>query len=210
MVSEYSREKIVMPGDTPWFSSDEPEPGDDDYVPYEERHIVLTPASEIKMKAVHWLWADRIPVGELTLFTGQEGLGKSTIAYTMAAWVTKGTMKGRFYGKPPAMLFAATEDSWHQTIIPRLIAADADLSRVYRIDVRTGDVQGSLDLPVDMTQLRFAVKRTDAALVLLDPLLSRLSARLDTHKDADVHVALDAGEQHSPTKSGSRFSALSM
>jgi hypothetical protein len=58
------------------------------------RHVELVPASSIKVKPVHWLWKDRIPLGELTLLAGRESLGKSTIAYTLAAWVTRGTMKG--------------------------------------------------------------------------------------------------------------------
>jgi energy-coupling factor transporter ATP-binding protein EcfA2 len=155
------------------------------------RHVVLTPASEISVRAVHWLWEDRIPLGELTLLAGREGLGKSTIAYTLAGWLSRGSMKGRFYGKPRSVFVAATEDSWEHTIGPRLIAAGADLSRIFRIDVQTGDAQGSLDLPVDIDSLKLAVKESEPAMILLDPLLSRLSSNLDSHKDADVRVALE-------------------
>ena len=92
------------------------------------RHIKLVPASTIKVKPVHWLWKDRIPLGELTLLAGREGIGKTTIAYTLAAWITTGTMKGRFMGSPRSVLVAATEDSWEHTIVPRLMAAGADLT----------------------------------------------------------------------------------
>lgn len=173
------------------FSEDDPEPGDPEYVDHFARHIVLTPASEIGVRAVHWLWEDRIPLGELTLLAGREGLGKSTIAYTLAAWITRGTMRGRFYGKPRSVLVAATEDSWEHTIGPRLMAANADLNKVFRIDVQTGDVHGSLNLPVDLDSLKIAVKESEPAMILLDPLLSRLSSNLDSHKDADVRVALE-------------------
>ncbi|MGO8870932.1 MAG: AAA family ATPase [Acidimicrobiales bacterium] len=164
------------------------EQGPDDGV----RHVELVPASSIKIKPVHWLWKDRIPLGELTLLAGREGIGKSIIAYTLAAWITRGTMKGRYFGEPRSVVVAATEDSWEHTIVPRLMAAGADLDRVFRIDVVTEDgIAGLLTLPSDIADLHDAVRRSDAALVLLDPLISRLSAHLDSHKDAEVRVALE-------------------
>lgn len=156
------------------------------------RHVELVAASSIKVKPVHWLWKDRIPLGELTLLAGREGLGKSTIAYTLAAWITTGTMKGRFLGNPRSVLVAATEDSWEHTIVPRLMAAGADLERVYRIDVLTAEnLEGSLTLPSDISDLQRAVEQSGAVLVLLDPLVSRLNAKLDSHKDAEVRIALE-------------------
>jgi hypothetical protein len=41
-----------------------------------------------------------------------------------------GMLPGKFYGAPKSVLVATTEDSWAQTIVPRLIAAGADLTRV--------------------------------------------------------------------------------
>jgi energy-coupling factor transporter ATP-binding protein EcfA2 len=156
------------------------------------RHVELVPASSIKVKPVHWLWEDRIPLGELTLLAGREGIGKSTIAYTLAAWITTGTMRGRFNDQPRSVLVAATEDSWEHTIVPRLMAAGADLDQVFRVDVKTEDgFADQLDLPVDLFSLFDAVVESSAAMVLLDPLLPRLSAKLDTHKDAEVRIALE-------------------
>lgn len=156
------------------------------------RHIVLTPASTIKPRPVRWLWRDRMPLGELALLAGRENIGKSTVAYTLAAWVTTGTMKGEFYGQPRAVIVAATEDSWEHTIVPRLMAAGADLDLVYRVDVVTSDgFGGTLTLPSDIGEMKRVIEMVDAAFVLLDPLMSRLSASLDTHKDADVRVALE-------------------
>lgn len=156
------------------------------------RHVELVPASSITVKPVHWLWKDRIPLGELTLLAGREGIGKSTIAYTLAAWITTGTMKGRFLHEPRSVLVAATEDSWEHTIVPRLMAAGADLNKVFRIDVKTEDgFDGLLTLPSDISGLFEVVQKSDAAMLLLDPLMSRLSAQLDSHKDAEVRIALE-------------------
>jgi hypothetical protein len=156
------------------------------------RRLRLTPASTIRPQPVRWLWEDRIPLGALTLIGGREGIGKSTYAYDLAADITQGKVPGVFKGRPKSVLVCATEDSWEHTIVPRLIAAGADLSRVYRVDVRVDDtVPGSLSLPLDIPRLRQAVRDHDAAVILLDPLMSRLDAALDTHKDAEVRRALE-------------------
>ena len=156
------------------------------------RHLVLTPASQIKMRTVKWAWQDRMPLGSLGVLAGREGLGKSTLAYSLAARITRGDLPGHFAGTPRGVLVVAAEDSWEHTIIPRLVAAGADLDRVFRVEMRTErDVLTGLDLPQDNDDLESTAVETEAALILLDPLLSRLSGKLDTHKDADVRQALE-------------------
>lgn len=160
--------------------------------PVHLRHVRLTSAAEIKIKPVHWLWTDRIALGTLALLGGREGIGKSTVAYQLAADLTRGLLPGVGLGIPRAVIVAATEDSWEHTIVPRLMAAGADLQHVYRVEVHTYDgfVTG-LNLPRDLVALENAVKDVQAALILLDPLMSRLDSKLDTHKDAEVRQALE-------------------
>jgi len=156
------------------------------------RKLRATPASTISVRPVRWLWQDRIALGTLGLLGGREGIGKSTAAFTLAADITRGTMPGVHTGIPKAVIIAAAEDSWGHTIVPRLMAAGADLERVYRVDVTTAEgVDGGLVLPLDLEALEAAVRRVDAAMILLDPMLSRLDAALDTHKDAEVRQALE-------------------
>ena len=86
----------------------------------------------------------------------------------------------------------ATEDSWEHTITPRLMAADADLELVYRVDVVTSDgAPGGLTLPADTVTMEAQLREVGAVLLLLDPLMSRLEAALDTHKDSEVRQALE-------------------
>ena len=42
--------------------------------------------------------------------------------------MTRGTLQGACQGNPRAVIVAATEDSWEHTIVPRLMAAGADLN----------------------------------------------------------------------------------
>lgn len=171
-------------GDTDPPAADDDQPG--------HRRVVLTPASAIRPRRVEWMWEGRLAVGTLALLAGPEGLGKSTVAYTLAAQVTRGTLPGEHYGKPRSVLVAAAEDSWAHTIVPRLMAAGADLDRVYRVEVVTSDdLRVPLTLPRDLAGLRAHAAEVDAAMLLLDPLISRLDDRLDSHRDAETRRALE-------------------
>ena len=73
-------------------------------------------------------------------------------------------LKGVYFGQPRSVLVAATEDSWEHTIVPRLMAAGADLTRVYRVDVVAPDgVPLTLSLPVDVTAMEQRARDVDAA-----------------------------------------------
>ncbi|NJI61137.1 AAA family ATPase [Microbacterium oxydans] len=155
------------------------------------RTLQLTPASAIKPRPVRWLWEGRIAIGTLALLAGREGIGKSTLAYWLVAQITRGRLPGESFGKPRAVLIAATEDSWAHTIVPRLIAAKADLDKVFRVAVRSADeVYVGMNVIKDLKLLEQAAAQVDAGLLLLDPLMSRLGDQ-DTHKDSDVRIALE-------------------
>ena len=160
--------------------------------PERARRIVLTPASSIKPQRVTWLWDGRQALGTLGLLAGREGTGKSTLAYWVAAQVTRGLLPGEHYGNAKAVMVCATEDSWEHTIVPRLIAAAADLDKVFRVEMVTADdLHYGLALPRDLAAVEESAEQIDAALLLLDPLMSRLSEDLDTHRDGDVRRALE-------------------
>jgi len=157
-----------------------------------QRQVILTPASAIPMRPVRWLWENRLALGTLALLGGREGVGKTICAYTLSAGITRGTLPGDYLGTPRAVIVAATEDSWGHTIVPRLMAAGADLDLVYRVDVTS--IEGTdttLSLPCDLAALEQVVREVRAGLIILDPLISRLDATLDSHKDAEVRLALE-------------------
>lgn len=170
---------------------------DPDVPPAEEaeekpRRVRLTPASTIAPKPVRWLWEDRVPVGEVTLTPGKGGIGKSTFHAWLIAKVTTGTLAGVHHGRPRACIVAAAEDSWERTIVPRLIAAGADLDRVYRVDVVTDNgVELTLTMPGDVPDLEHEMTRLDVALMSVDPLMSTIARGLDTYKDREVREALE-------------------
>ncbi len=156
------------------------------------RRLRLTAASTIKPQRVKWAWSHRMALGTLGLLGGREGSGKSTIAYWIAARLTRGELPGEHFGTPRAVLVCATEDSWSHTIVPRLIAAGADLQRVYQTEVISADeIHVGLVLPRDVHRVEEAATETGAAMLLLDPLMSRVDAKLDTHRDGELRQALE-------------------
>jgi hypothetical protein len=156
------------------------------------RRLRVTRASEIQIRPVRWLWKDRVALGTLCLHAGREGIGKSVVEADLVSQVTRGVLPGENYGHPRSVVVCATEDSWEHTIVPRLMGAHADLTRVFRVDVTTAaGTEGYLTLPADLPELERVVRDEDVALILLDPLMSRLDAELDSHKDQQVRQALE-------------------
>ena len=105
--------------------------------------------------------------------------------------ITRGVLSGEFFGMPKSVLVAAAKDSWSQTIVPRLIAAGADLDRVFRVEIIADAVHSELIRPGDLARVRRVAHEVDAVLLILDTLISRLDPKLDSHKDADVRMALE-------------------
>lgn len=161
------------------------------------RVVRLHSAAGIKPKRVRWLWDGRVPVGEITLVAGREGAGKSTFLAWMVRAITRGELPGEFHGQPRAVLYAAAEDSWEYTVVPRLIAAGADLNLVYRVEV--DDLEhghAKMTLPKDTAEVLAAGAKVNAAVLMLDPGLSFLDDRIDTYRTPEVRPALEALRRH--------------
>ena len=146
--------------------------------------FTLTLASEITPKPVYWLWEGRLPLGAISLLGGREGQGKSLWSYHLAAEITRGQTPGHFFGTPKSVIVVATEDSWKHTIVPRLMAAGANLDRIIQVTPPPS-------FPADLDELARLIEAKDVALLILDPLLSRLDPKLNTHVDAEVRRGLE-------------------
>lgn len=160
------------------------------------RRARITWASEIEPEPVVWAWRDedggRIPAGSLSVAAGREGTGKSSFGIWMAAQITRGLLPGSFHGKPRRVLYVAVEDSWKHTIVPRLMAAGADRSMVGRFDVVNDfDEAITLSLPLDNRMFEDQLVQREVALAVVDPLMSVIDARIDSHRTRDVRTALD-------------------
>lgn len=169
----------------------------------DERRLVFRKASTIIPRPVLWAWdtapdaeprdrEGRFPIGSLVIGVGRAGVGKSQCACWLTAQITNGTLPGAFHGRPRAVVYAATEDSWEMTIVPRLIAAGADLELVYHISVQDDDdPHATLTLPSDTRKLELGIKEHDVAMVVMDPLLSLLDSTINDYRAREVRQALE-------------------
>ncbi len=149
---------------------------------------------DVQSKRVTWLWPGRIPRGKLCILDGDPGLGKSTLALELAARVSVGdAMPGCTSGQqePAGAVLLSAEDDLGDTIRPRLDAACADVSRIVALRMVPGiDGERPPVLPDDLHQLRAAIERVDAVLVVIDPLMAYLNGKTDAHRDQDVRTVL--------------------
>jgi KaiC/GvpD/RAD55 family RecA-like ATPase len=142
----------------------------------------------IEILPVKFLWKGGLVAGALNLLAGAPGTGKSTFTYNLAAEVTKGLVKGDFYGQPGVVLVCSTEDSVSQVIVPKLRAAGADLGKVF--SMKLGH---QFEFPEDYERISNEVRKFggQVRLIVLDPLVNRMEKTLNSHKDKDVRKALE-------------------
>src|SRR5262245_2451303 len=129
------------------------------------REVCLT---DIQIEPVDWMWKRRIPRGELTLVEGIEGEGKSTVLCAIAAAVTcgQGVEDMIFDNGPENVLWLSAEDSPGHVLKPRLLAADAEASRVFVAgEAFTFDADG-------VALVREMTERTRPALIVIDPIFA--------------------------------------
>ncbi|GAB3380319.1 AAA family ATPase [Azotobacter armeniacus] len=164
---------------------------------------VLTPASTIKPIAIRWLWPAWIAKGKLTVLAGAGGAGKTTLAIGLAATLTSGGRwpDGSICTECGNVLIWTSEDDPADTLVPRLMAAGADLSRVHIIEGRINHEgeREPFDPATDFDLLREAVEAIGGvSLLILDPVVNLVKG--DMHKANDVRrslqVVVDFAEQH--------------
>ena len=150
--------------------------------------VNLVRASDITPKAVDWLWEPWLARGMLALLAGNGGTGKTTIALTFAAAVsTGGKLPDGSNAAKGNVLIWTGEDAIAEVLVPRLIEADADLSRIHFVE-SMGDGH-FFDPATDMAALEQQVQRIgNVALVIVDPIVSAVSG--DSHKNAEVRRGL--------------------
>jgi putative DNA primase/helicase len=154
--------------------------------------VELKSAASIKPEAVDWLWPGWLARGKLHVIAGAPGAGKTTIAMSLGATVTLGGdwPDGAHCPSPGRAVIWSGEDDPRDTLVPRLIAAGADLSRVSFVDqVRIDGKTRAFDPATDIEPLREAINRTGGAdLLIIDPIVSAVTG--DSHKNTEVRRAL--------------------
>src|SRR2546423_13390931 len=97
------------------------------------RGLVSARAADITPESVQWLWPGRLARGKHTCVAGEPGTGKSQLSIAIIAAITTGGDWPCGEGQAPlgSVIILSAEDGAADTIVPRLIAAGADLARVH-------------------------------------------------------------------------------
>jgi putative DNA primase/helicase len=180
------------------------------YQAHNETHIVsLTGhlASSVTPVPIRWIWPQRFPAGKLALLNGPQGSGKSMLFIDIIAHTSTGKNwpdDAKNTLGPRKVLLASTEDDEKDTIIPRLMAAGADLSMVNILDkVRIEEIMKGegikggksksvmLNLKAHTKLIKGLLRKyPDVALILLDPITAFLG--VDETKDKDTRPVLES------------------
>jgi AAA domain len=88
------------------------------------------------------------------------------------------------------VLVVTFEDLVAETVVPRLIAAGADLSRVRTIEVEHDGDRDLVSLPDDVAGIEEAAVEHGVRLLIVDPLMAALTGGTDSHRDSQVRRVL--------------------
>jgi putative DNA primase/helicase len=141
-------------------------------------------ASSIAPKPCNWAWYPYVPAGMISLLGGKGGRGKGQICASFAAAVTK---KGIWPDRTVTadrghVLWCEAEDPLPQVVVPRLIAAGADLDK---IDFATADDLAEMDL-------KAYIRANGARLIVLSPMLSFMNGLTNHNDDVAVRAVMCA------------------
>jgi putative DNA primase/helicase len=131
--------------------------------------------------------------GNLELLTGVPGLGKSQVQISYIACVTTGNdwPDGSPGCKPANVIMLTAEDTLDTEVAPRLIAAGADISKVFALKcIKTDQEKRQFLLGDDLEELKKLIKEIgDVGLVTIDPITAYMG-KIDSHKTTDVRGQL--------------------
>jgi hypothetical protein len=159
-----------------------------------------------------FLWRGKIPRDAVTLLAGRPKLGKSLLVIWLAAQLSRGLLEGDYRDAPATTLLIAAEDPADVIVKPRLIAAAADEAFVGLLAVqdhqghhesprangdgldgldREGSYARRLTVPDEYRLLEEIIVENDVTLLVLDPINSFISHKVDAHRDAEIRRVLD-------------------
>jgi DNA polymerase bacteriophage-type len=152
-------------------------------------------ADEQEMCGIDWLWAGRFALGKIGLIAGLPDMGKGQIAAFLAAAVTSALDLPNDEGKAAQgkVIWFNAEDDHRDTVIPRLVAAGADLKRVAFVNsTRVDGKEKTFSLATDLALLRQAIEKVgDVVLVIVDPTSAYLGVgKVDGRSATDVRGVL--------------------
>lgn len=157
-----------------------------------ESNLKLINMEQVEIEKIDWLLYPFIPFGKVTIVQGDHGKGKTTMVLQIIAKLTKGEAvlpsdsdesdleEKTMALEPVNVIYQTAEDGLGDTIKPRLLSAGADCSRVMVID------DNDQALTMMDARLEEAIIKTNARLVVLDPIQGFLGTAVDMHRANEI------------------------
>lgn len=149
--------------------------------------LKLIHMEDVQTREVNWLWFPYIPYGKITVIEGDPGEGKTTLALTLAALLSRGQplpCDEDIPYEPISIIYQTAEDGIDDTIKPRLEKANADCSKIRVID------ETEKELSMTDERLEQAIAETNAKLVILDPIQAYIGSDVDMHRANEIRPVL--------------------
>ena len=146
----------------------------------------------VDQQPVRWLWKHRIPLGKVSLLTGDPGLGKSFFTLDLAARVSRGLGVPPEPGldQPASVLLLAADDDPADTLRPRLAAASADLDRIHFISPEPPKRKTAPALDAGLRRIAAAIRSVNnLRLIIVDPVTAWLH-KTDHNSNRDVRTVI--------------------
>ena len=93
---------------------------------------------------------------------------------------------------PMNVIMVTAEDALDQEVVPRLIAAGANLERVHILKcIKADNRRRQFLLAEDLDELQRAIKQIgDVGLITIDPITAYMGGKMDSHKTTEVRSQL--------------------
>ena len=153
--------------------------------------VEIRPATSFTVAPIRWIWDGWLARGKLHLLAGAPGTGKTTIALSIASTITTGSRwPDGSQAEQGDVLIWTGEDGIADTLLPRLLAAGGDPSKVHFVSSMQEDGKPRpFDPATGMPDLvRAARKLPGLKLVILDPVVAAVSG--DSHKNTETRRGL--------------------
>ncbi|HEX5368207.1 MAG TPA: AAA family ATPase [Dehalococcoidia bacterium] len=138
------------------------------------RHIEARPLSTVKMRSIEWLEKPLWQRSAFQLLAGPKGSGKGTYLAALASRISHTGQN---------VIFVSSEDSAEIDLVPRLVAAGANMDYCH-------DIVETIHLPDDLLALqRLGQRMQPLGMFVIDPVANHIGDR-DSNADVQIRDAI--------------------